>query len=136
MIGQQALVAVGLMGWLAACAKGPTAPRLDESFRLQPGETATVRPEGLQVTFESVASDSRCPVDVTCVWEGDAVVTVTVMQPPRARETLELHTTGTAQAVSYGDFQLQLQELQPQPRSSAPVAPADYRLRLIVRRTP
>ena len=43
--------------------------------------------------LKSVTDDSRCPVDVTCVWEGDAKVAVEVITPtPRAEH--ELHTSG------------------------------------------
>jgi hypothetical protein len=136
-MGQQALVALGFLAWTVGCAKGPTQAGLDQAFRLEPGQTVTVRPEGLQVTFEGVEADSRCPMDVTCVWEGDATVKVAMAQPPRARESRELHTAGSlSRRVTYGDFELELQELQPQPRSTTPVSPADYRLRLVVRRAP
>ena len=44
--------------------------------QIELGETATV--EGLAITFDAVVDDSRCPLDAVCVWEGQAVVTLTV----------------------------------------------------------
>lgn len=38
------------------------------------GETVVF--ESTAITFKSVIEDSRCPTDVTCVWEGQAKVLV------------------------------------------------------------
>ncbi len=38
------------------------------------GETASLN--GLALTFDAVAEDSRCPVGVDCVWEGQARVSL------------------------------------------------------------
>ncbi|MDO9445893.1 MAG: hypothetical protein Q7K37_11305, partial [Dehalococcoidia bacterium] len=46
-----------------------------EAF-LQPGERAVFEAGGerLEVLFVGVTADSRCPVDVTCIWAGEARV--------------------------------------------------------------
>lgn len=51
-----------------------TAPVIVAKIPL--GETAIF--EGTTFTFESVVEDSRCPKDVTCVWEGEAKVRVVI----------------------------------------------------------
>lgn len=51
-----------------------TAPVIVAKIPL--GETATF--EGATFTFESVMEDSRCPKDVTCVWEGEAKVRIII----------------------------------------------------------
>lgn len=51
-----------------------TAPIIVAKIPL--GETAVF--EGAAFTFESVIEDSRCPKDVTCVWEGEARVRVVI----------------------------------------------------------
>ena len=59
---------VGVLVLLASCSTSPTTPRavsLGDRFTLAPGQTAQVEGTGLRVTFESVTTDSRCPVDVT-----------------------------------------------------------------------
>lgn len=140
------------MGWLivsftalcmATCGRsgGPTGPRnvgLGEPFQLAPAQMAAIADTGLTVTFDRVASDSRCPVDVQCVWEGDALVVVTAAQPGHDPARLELHTTasggGGPREVRYGEFLLALASLGPQPRSQAPIEPRDYRATLRVTR--
>ena len=68
-----ALVALG------ACHGETLTPPPSEAgapFRLAIGETTTVA--GAPVRFDSVASDSRCPEGVQCVWEGAASVRLVV----------------------------------------------------------
>jgi hypothetical protein len=134
-MGQQALIGLGVLVWMTGCGKTMTSPSLDQPFTITAGQTATVRGEGLVITFEAVEQDSRCPVDVTCVWEGDATVRVSIVQPPREKQAFELHTAGSlARRVTYGAFELELSDLQPRPRSTADIPRDQYRVTLAVRR--
>jgi hypothetical protein len=134
-MGQQLMFGLGFLVWMLGCGHGPTAPELDEAFTLRPGQAATVEGQGLEVTFDSVAEDSRCPVDVTCVWEGDATVKVSLVQPPREKQAVELHTAGSLpRKVTYGDFEVELRELAPRPRSTSSIPPDEYRATLAVHR--
>lgn len=134
---------IGLSALCMTCCGGsaPTAPRnvgLDEEFQLAPGQIAIVGDTGLTLAFERVRSDSRCPVDVQCVWEGDALVMVTAAQPSRDPAVLELHTTssggGGPREARYGDFLITLTAVSPAPRSREPIQPGDYRATLRVSR--
>ena len=48
---------------------------LDEPFTLDRRSSALV--DGHRLRFDAVVEDSRCPTNVTCVWEGKAVVSLT-----------------------------------------------------------
>jgi hypothetical protein len=121
---------------LASCGTSPAAPRpvrLAEPFTLVPGETAQVEGTGVAVTFESVSADSRCPMDVTCIWEGDAVVLVSAR--PATAAPRELHTSGRfATEAEVGEYRVRLVELAPTPRQGASPGPGDYRATLVVTR--
>src|SRR5688572_13604353 len=118
---------------LAACASGgsgPSAPTpaVNEEFTLAPGQTATVNDARISLTFERVTDDSRCPVDVTCIWEGDAVVVLKV-KTETGEATRELHTQGgdsRSRKAPAGQYVITLVKLEPTPRSSAPVDQAAY----------
>jgi hypothetical protein len=118
----------------ASCGTSPAAARasrVGEPFTLAPGETAQVEGTGFAVTFESVSADSRCPSDVTCVWEGDAVVLVSLR--PATTSPRELHTSGRfATEAEVDGYRVRLVELAPVPRSGASPAPSAYRLTLVV----
>ena len=125
---------------LAACASGgvesPTAPAVNEEFTLRPGQTAAVSGTPLRITFESVRDDSRCPTDVTCIWEGDATVVLKVAVD--AEENVrEVHTNEggeRSRKVPAGDFVISLERLDPQPRSTQPIEASAYRVTLRVAR--
>src|SRR5688500_9815148 len=127
--------------FLAACASGgsgPSAPTpaVNEEFTLAPGQTATVNDAKISLTFERVTDDSRCPVDVTCIWEGDAVVHVQV-KTDTDEVTRELHTQGgepRTRKAPAGQYVITLVKLEPAPRSTAPIDPAAYRATLVVGR--
>ena len=104
---------------------------LTQPTELAPGQTAQVG--SLRITFTGVTGDSRCPVDVVCVWEGDAVVRLSLRQSSGDAETRELHTAD-GRAVTFGGFSIALVRLDPAPRSTQPIPPASYRL--VVRVSP
>jgi hypothetical protein len=90
---------------VVACASGGVP--IGEPFRLRPGQSAKV--EDLRIEFVAIASDSRCPPDVTCVWEGDAVVRLDVNG-----QTVELHTHQPKPASVLG-YTIELRSLSREP---------------------
>ncbi len=128
---------LGLVLLSAGCGS-PTEPdpaRLAQEFTLAPGGSARVADVDLTVSFDRVVSDSRCPVDVTCIWEGDAVVVVTLSQPSRAQARLELHSSGRfARTARYGDLEIALVGLAPEPKAGSEIAQSAYRATFLVTR--
>ena len=106
---------------------------MDQEFELAPGQSALVGSEPLKVTFLSVADDSRCPTDVQCVWEGDAVARVSVSIGRQEPTSYELHTnTGFATQATHGAYRVRLAAVAPAPRSGATIDPSAYVITLIV----
>jgi hypothetical protein len=122
---------------LAACGNGTTTAStmtvpLGREFTLRVGETATVDGAALRVSVDKVAEDSRCPVDVQCVWEGDAIVSVAIADAAAPR-SYQLHTSGRYEReATHGAYQVTLVRLDPAPRSTVPLSSADYRATLLV----
>ena len=125
---------------MAACASGgietPTTPAVNEEFTLAPGQTAAVNGTSIRVTFETVRDDSRCPTDVTCIWEGDATVVLKV-KDGTDESTRELHTHGSGERsreAPAGEHTLTLVKLDPVPNSTRPIEASAYRATLRVSR--
>ena len=121
---------------MAACGNKVSTPDgekipLGREFTLAPGQSVVVE-DDVRLTLKSVSDDSRCPVDVTCVWEGDAKVAVEVITPtPRAEH--ELHTSSRFdREAKHGAYRITLVELEPAPRSTAPPSSSDYRATFVV----
>ena len=58
------------------------------AFKIELGTTVTS--DGIKIQFEEVLEDSRCPVDVQCVWAGRAMVKVKISGSDMTEETREL----------------------------------------------
>ena len=79
-----------------------------------------VLPKGwLSIAFTSVATDSRCPKGVTCIWEGDAEIALMVKRGNMGPEELRLHTSSRfAQIGTFSGYEIKLLSLKPAPRST------------------
>jgi hypothetical protein len=122
---------------MAACSSdapnAPTGP-VNVQVVLAPGQTSEVSNTGLRLRFQGVSGDSRCPGDATCIWGGDAIVRVDVIQQGGGQRTIELHTS-TMQPILEGDLTIAIEALSPYPFASLPpIAPGDYRATLRVTR--
>lgn len=116
----------------AGCSRGPLEVTLDQEFVLAPGQSARVAGTGQLVTFEAVGPDSRCPVDATCVWAGNALVRIRV-HSAEADSLLELNTTLEPKSGTANGVRVELRALDPAPRSTEPPAERHYRARLLIR---
>jgi hypothetical protein len=97
-----------------------------QTFDLRPGQTARVGNDGLVVGFRGVASDSRCAVDVQCVWAGDAEVRIPVTASRSDWTSLALHTTLEPKSATFRNYRITVVGLNPAPRSTARIDSNNY----------
>jgi hypothetical protein len=128
------LTGVALLGSPAGVA-AQTA-RVGREFEVKVGRVVTLDGGGLRVRFARVASDSRCPVDVDCVWAGNAELVFEVGgRGRRGKRTVRLNTNASPERpgeVRYGRYTLKLVGLAPRPRGNRKVAPGRYTATLLV----
>ena len=121
-----------------ACKDGLGSPSgvavpLGREFTLAVGQSASVEGAGVRVVLRAVRDDSRCPVDVQCVWEGDATVALDVTGASGPAAAYDLHTSGRfAREATHGPFRITLVRLDPAPHAGSPPPAADYRATLVV----
>jgi|SRR5678815_5090521 hypothetical protein len=116
-------------GLLACAGRTPVAPgaALDSRFTLAPGASASIEGTPVQVRFDRVPSDSRCPSDAACIQAGDATVRITIVSDG-ATQSDELHTgAGGPHSTVRSGVTISLEDLSPQPVSARPIPPSDYR---------
>lgn len=130
------LLVLPLVGAGSCDSDSPTAPDpaasvvLPATVTLAVGETVLVDSVDVEVTFSAVTEDSRCPVDVTCVWAGRAVVALAIGAGSGA-STIELEVGQWREAEG---LRLTATALDPQPREGEEIPPEDYRLELSLSR--
>lgn len=95
------------------------------------GKPARITEAGLIVELIAV-KDTRCPVEVRCVWAGHAEVTLQVSQSGRPAKTVVIGTPAPAsmklpfEAV-FESYRFGLTTLEPANSQAKPPAQADYR---------
>lgn len=125
---------------LLACSHGAEvlepqvyAP-LNERFTLEVGQVAVIDGGVLQITFEKVLNDSRCPADVVCVWAGNARIALDVVHEGTPVD-VKLDTNPESVSVVVGDFEIALLALDPYPLHERPQPePSAYEATLKVTR--
>jgi hypothetical protein len=125
---------VVLLASLACAASDPVDPSLDRDLQLSGGASARVDGTDLVIRFEGVPNDSRCPVDVQCITEGDATVALRLEGGGAAR-TVELHTMDEPKQATQGAYVVVLLALSPRPVSYQPTPLREYRATLRVHRS-
>lgn len=123
-------------------------PAVGEDFSLKYGETAVIKDVDLQVTFDEVVRDSRCPADVQCVWSGIVDVRVTAQLPLQPAQPFVLGGTTDSQgnvlgpvveasgptSAWYAGYTIALKQVTPYPmHANEPIPFEDYAVTLVVK---
>jgi len=77
----------------------------------------------------TVINDSRCPSDVVCIWQGEAVVKIEVKAPTKG--TIELSTFDNL-TDTVGLYSFELVNVAPYPVSTRTIDPDDYDVTLMI----
>jgi len=116
--------------WGTGCDSTPVTPlpsaqeTLADSVQLAPG--GQISAGGLLLTFVEATDDSRCPVDVTCIWQGTALVHV-VLRAGVGAGTPEVLNPFDRASVDFSGYRVTLLGLLPVPREGIAIDPEDYR---------
>lgn len=113
----------------ASTTPAPTEPSGGGEVVLTVGGSGAAA--GLELTLVSVSDDSRCPVDVTCVWEGDAIATVEA-RAADSEETFQLHLNVEPRSTVVEGRKVTFRSLQPPAVSGQAIASDDYRATFLV----
>jgi hypothetical protein len=105
------LILIGTVG--LSFALEPKEIKLDESFMIKLHQTVSI--DNLDVTFWGI-DDSRCPSDVTCIWEGRASITLHIYNQTQY-QTIIL-TTGENTTSYVDSYEINLIDILPYPIST------------------
>ena len=116
----------------AGCSNNQVAVTVDlgEVFTIRVGQSARITGEDMTVKFNEVIGDSRCPQNVTCVWEGVASSKITVTYQGREYPIVLNQPGLTEQSEDkFIDYTITY-SLNPYPREGEDISSNDYRLTL------
>jgi len=96
-----------------------------DEFEIALGETVIFERKGLELTFTSIRRESRCPSDVVCITEGEAVIALDGLIKGGDELAIDARIPGLApipyeanDRLQIGTYTIQLQELSPYPNTS------------------
>lgn len=129
------VIMASAMLFASACAPVETAvvAAPGQAFALPLGQTAAVRGTEVRLTFKDVRTDSRCPVEVQCVWAGEAKIGV-VISNGTPEETRVLSLTPPDNEATVGNLRIRFVGLAPVPRQADPGTNRAYVAQLVVDR--
>lgn len=134
------LIAVLLLLLLAAACgggAGEVEAELGQEFSLTIGQTASIQGEQLNLKFLEVVNDSRCPRNVTCIWQGQAtcLVEITYLESVHRLTLTQPGLTEEPSRIQFNDYLIQF-NLTPYPQAGQEIKNGDYRLKLVVTKPP
>lgn len=105
------------------------AAKLDRKFSIKYDRLARIRSEDLDLKFTHVVSDSRCPSETQCVFQGRVEITLHVVQGDRDFGNINLVRQAgleNASIATIDGYSIQLLDVKPYPKTSQPIELSDY----------
>jgi len=120
--------------WLSVASSAPAKALIDKEFSLGIGQTANIEGEKLVIKFKAVLEDSRCPVNVVCVWAGNGKVEFEILDIDGQNKTVTLNTEEEPRVTTLKGHNLKLISLNPPRIDGVSISPGDYSVKLLVER--
>ena len=95
-------------------------------FQLKINQTASLESDTIKVKFLNVTSDSRCPTDVTCVWEGEAKIVVNILKDGQDLGDFNLTSRAVQNNQAFDGHQIKITKIDPSPTSDKRISLSDY----------
>ena len=105
---------------------------LEKPFVLSVEDTATIDSE-LTIALLGIEEDSRCPIDVTCVWEGSLKAEINLVKDQKnlGNHVIPL-TVKDPEAQTFDGYFIKIVQAEPYPLSSTPISPSEYMVTFLV----
>lgn len=100
-----------------------------DEFELKLGEKITIGRDKASIEFVDLLEDSRCPLNVNCVWAGNGKV-----QLRFNTDDIQLNTYLQPQEMNLDEVNISLLSLDPYPEHPRQFDKEDYKVRLLITR--
>jgi len=111
------LFSAGSIALLLVILTGQIVARQPQGVRVKVGTSSIEKRSKIKVEFLEMMEDSRCPVDTTCIWAGNAQIKVRVSKNGRSK-TMELNSAAKNSDNTFAGYEFKLAALTPVPRSN------------------
>ena len=107
---------------------------LDATTVVKIGQLVKESEGELQLTLTGIPEDSRCPVNVNCIWEGQVKLFIDAAVPNRKASLefkVEKSKMGTV-SKSFEGYSIQILNVLPEPTAGEKTEPTAYTVELVV----
>lgn len=91
----------------------------NKTFTLGINKKISIPNSKVTIEFENISEDSRCPANVTCVWEGIAIVNLKAVSGSETKDiqvaTRDFSPKQVTKSFSYSGYRFTLQDVRPYP---------------------
>jgi hypothetical protein len=102
---------------------------LGQEFSLRIGQIAQINRDELEIKFEQVVEDSRCPKGVTCIWAGQVSCELQIKDKESSSNVklTEPGSPGAPNQITYKKYRI-FYHIQPYPEANKKISHEDYEL--------
>lgn len=124
MINIKTIFCIPLLLLMSNCktqtsSKTETSTVINNTVTISLNKQMKIPNSKVSLQFKEVVEESRCPVDVTCVWEGIAIVNVEAISGSEKMDfkvgTRDFLPKNVTKSFSFSGYKFTLTELKPQP---------------------
>ena len=98
-------------------------------FQLKVNQTTYLESDSIKVKFLNVTADSRCPSDVTCIWQGEVKIFVNIIKNSQTLGNFSLTSRAGDKDLAtqvFDGYSIQLVKVEPYPTSGTKILYSDY----------
>lgn len=91
----------------------------DGTITVAVNKKVTIPDSKISIEFQQISEDSRCPANVTCVWEGIAIVNLKMSNGKENKDiqfaTRNFEPKNAVKSLNYDGYNITLQDVKPYP---------------------
>jgi hypothetical protein len=118
---------LGLFILLLLGCEATSAPDPGDELVIKYGQTIVDR--NISIKFQGLGEDSRCPLDVECVWAGNAEIFLQIASAD-STTIYSLNTFLEPNIVSHDGYLVELVQVSPYPVAGETIALESYEIRV------
>ena len=122
-------LSVSIIPFTFADIKESSSSLNETLFQLKINQSASLESNSITVKFQNVTADSRCPSDVTCVWQGEAKIFVNIIKDNQDLGDFGLTSRAGEKDMAIQVFDghyIQVTKVEPYPTSGKKIPLSDY----------
>ncbi|UQB69875.1 hypothetical protein [Epilithonimonas zeae] len=132
MMKFKALLFAPILLLMSNCKTQSQTSTSDNIIKLGVNKKVTIPNSKTSIEFKEIIEDSRCPANVTCVWEGIAIVNLNAFSGKDTKDikvaTRDFLPKEVTKSFNYAGYRFTVQEVKPYPggKEEAPSVTLKY----------